>query len=428
MLHPAFIPTCLVMGLGVRMAFAIAFPVTPTSDAAWYMARARELATGFGYQEGGIPTAFWPVGWPAILAAGTLLLKSIPVTVITLNLIGAGVIMGLILWFAQKVLASDVVGRLGMFAYAIYPNHIAYTGMAMTETVYTAIAMGGFAVLICWRKMLWGPVVSGLLFGVATLIKPQSYLFPIGAIIALIIIYRDYSWRSALRGGVILYCLLFAVVLPWSMRNLEVFGEFVLVSTNGGTALLLGANDQITGEHFEYEYTPVYAQFNIPLDQRVARQVELDGKQMDRAVEWIKENTWAYVAWMPRKVFLLWYKDTDGFWALDESYPQAHVTVQVGKIVNQIYYMLVLLLSLPCALFSIRALIRRSESDMPLGFLFCMPIFLSLLAAIFTGQFRYHFPAMPYMMLAAAWTLVRFSELMRTSRSLDYVRHASPKD
>ncbi|MFX8285789.1 hypothetical protein ABTL53_19805, partial [Acinetobacter baumannii] len=53
--------------VGLR-ALAILGWVTPSSDADWYFARAAMLARGQGYlSNAGLPTAYWPPGWPMAL-------------------------------------------------------------------------------------------------------------------------------------------------------------------------------------------------------------------------------------------------------------------------------------------------------------------------------------------------------------------------
>jgi phosphoglycerol transferase MdoB-like AlkP superfamily enzyme len=40
----------------------------PVSDAKWYFDRAVSIVHGNGYAFDGVPTAFWPVGYPGFLA------------------------------------------------------------------------------------------------------------------------------------------------------------------------------------------------------------------------------------------------------------------------------------------------------------------------------------------------------------------------
>jgi hypothetical protein len=240
--------------------------------------------------------------------------------------------------------------------------------------------------------------------------RPQTMLFPAGALIALVLVTRDFRWRDALKAGLVLHLVLAATVLPWSLRNQRVLGDFVLVSTNAGVALYTGANDQATGDYFAWERGPLWAASGIAFEERVTRQVELDRRFQTLATAWIKANPGRYLALGPKKAALLWHKDSDGFWGLKQSHPRHEASLHAVQWANQVFYTVILLLAGLCFLAAARALLRRDEGLMPLGLLFCMPVFSTLLAFFFTGQIRYHYPAMPFLMVAAAWALVRLAK------------------
>ena len=52
-----------------------------------------------------------------------------------------------------------------------------------------------------------------------------------------------------------------------------------------------------------------------------------------------------------------------------------------------------------------RSVIRRDWQRAPLALLGCMPAFVTLTAFGFTGQIRFHFPAMPFIAAAAGIAL-----------------------
>lgn len=411
LLHPAFVPGCLVTGLAIRVLVALLLPVEQMSDSAWYVARAQEIVNTLSYEENGYPTAYWPVGWPAILAAGLWLFGSVKVAVIALNLTAATILMLIIPWYLRYLFQNETAARLGLLAYALYPNHIAYTGIAATELVYTALIASGFALLISGRDRMLLVSGSGLCFGIGTLVKAQTVAFPLGAIIALYLVYKNYRLSAALRAGTVVYACLLLVVLPWSLRNQAALGEFVFVSTNGGAALMIGANDHMTGDHFALEKSAAFARLGIPWSERVRRQVELNKRQKEAGKAWIKQHPLRYLAWIPLKIVMLWRKDTDGFYPYADTYPDHPGAVRSLQWLNQAFYVAVLALALPAAFIGLAGLIRRDEYRARIGLLFCMPVFVSLLAAIFTGQVRYHFPAMPFLVASAAliasWILER---------------------
>lgn len=402
-MHPWFLPGVICIGLVLRLAVVFLFPVDPVSDGLWYLQRARELLQGLGYQEGGYPTAYWPVGYPAILAVSMAIFGDGASSYVVLNLISALLIMWLILWFGRAMVRQEWVARIAVMAYAVYPNHIMYANQPVTETVYTALYMGALALLIGYRHRAGWLIVCGLLFGVATLVKAQTLLFPIGCLIVLWWAYADFTLSRAIKALLLVYMGLLFIVLPWSARNAEVLGKFVMVSTNGGVALMIGANEYATGDHLEVAKTPLIEKIGIPWEQRVARQVEWDARHKELAEAWIRENPKQYLALMPKKMALLWMKDTDGFWAVGDMYPRAEGYIRLAQWGNQLYYLAILLISLPCAWVAAKALLCRDRERARLALLFCMPIFITLLSAVFTGQIRYHFPAMPMLMITFAW-------------------------
>jgi hypothetical protein len=172
--------------------------------------------------------------------------------------------------------------------------------------------------------------------------------------------------------------------------------------------LLTGANDQATGDHFDWRDGPLWRASGIPYGQRIARQVELDHRFKAMATAWIRAHPGRWAALGLEKMAFLWRKDSDGFWMLEYSYPAAGAGIAVAQWANQLYYAGLLLLAAFCFAAAARAVLqRRDESRMKLGLLLCMPLFSTLLAFAFTGQVRYHYPAMPFVVVAAGWTLSR---------------------
>lgn len=410
------VPALLVLALSLRVALMMAFPQEAYSDGEWYMARAAEMSAGLGYQESGHPTAFWPVGYPAAAAASIIVFGPGLAGPLILNLIAAALILLLLLWFGRHVAGSELAGRIAILLYAIYPAHIAYTGAPLAETVSTAILMAAFALLIKAPSGFHRFVTAGLLFGAATLIRPQFVLFPAGALVVLWLAGRDLKWRNALSGTLALYVALFAVVLPWSLRNVDQLGSFVFVSTNGGVALVTGANDLATGEHMYVEHSPIWAEVGIPWEQRVVRQVEIDARLKDIAKQWIAEHPGDWLALGFRKMAYLWSKDTDGFWALAGTYPDRQPLWSALQWANQGYYLLVLGLGFIAFAAGALGFVRRREDEARLLLLACAPIFVTLLAFGFSGQTRYHHPAMPFVLVAAAWTIAHAWRRLTPSR------------
>ena len=283
----------------------------------------------------------------------------------------------------------------------MYPNNIAYVPLVLAEPLYTFLLLGASVALLSkrpWPNM----VVAGAVFGLATLVKTQTLLvLPVLAFLAFLQTWSLRSAaRSAVRTGAVL-CIALAVVAPWTIRNYRVFGTFVLVSTNGGTGLLAGNNPSMVGawgKNFSQD-DPLFAE----ADFSVKDQVEADRRARTLASDWIKDHPLQFIALIPQKLFRLWAPDGEGEWGYqDSSFYQEHLnSFRIARIVNQAYYALLLLLFL-AALWS---LLRRT-ADPPSYFGVGVVVAFSVICAIFSGQSRYHFPAMPFVFAYAAWFVI----------------------
>jgi len=408
------VPAIFALAIGLRLLLMIVMPQQPMSDGLWYMDRAHEMARGLGFQEQGRPTAFWPVGYPAALAASMIVAGPSLLGPMALNLAAAAAILALMFRFGALIGIGPLGLRIAGLLYAIYPAHIAYTGQTFSETLSTALVMAAFVVMVAGRARLWALIGAGLLFGAATLMRAQVMFFPIGALIAMALCFGDFGWRGLLRAVLPVHLALAALVLPWSIRNTVEMGAFIPVSTNGGIALYYGANDRATGDWYEWERTPIWdaTGVGIPYREHVYRQVELDQRFKALAKDWIVHHPGQWAALGLRKVMFVWRKDSDGLWGVDSSYPDLGRAFTIAQIVNQLYYIGVLLFGFAALAIAVPSLWRGGrrgvrEERRPILLLGCMPAFVTLTAFAFTGQVRYHYPAMPFLILAAGWLIAR---------------------
>jgi len=323
--------------------------------------------------------------------------------------------MMLIPWFARAVWIDGFGARMAMLLYACYPAHILYAGQPVTETVAVAMVMGAFALLIAGRRRPGLLILSGLLFGACVLVRAQILLFPIGAVIALWLVFRDMNWKRALLASTLVYAGIAVVVAPWTIRNERQMHAFVLVSTNGGESLYTGANEFATGDWFAWDRTPLWDRSGYPFSQRVEHQVEIDRAFHRLSLDYIKANPGHWTALGLKKIALLWRKDSDAFWSFDKVQPRGSAITMAAKAANQFYFLLIVALGVIALAAGARGLVRRDWTTAPLALLGCMPAFVTLTAFGFTGQTRYHHPAMPFLVIAAGWTLAALAR-MRSAR------------
>jgi 4-amino-4-deoxy-L-arabinose transferase-like glycosyltransferase len=405
LLHPIALPILFALYILPRV-LVILVPVTPTSDAAWYLNRATALALGQGYSESGVLTAYWPPGWPLTVA---ILFRWFGISLVTVKLfnLACSLLVGWLTWkLGGRLFNSELVGRLSLLLLAVYPNSIGYLPLAWTEVFYTCLLLSGtYAIIMC--RSLRGLIATGLIFGLATLVKTQSLLVVPFIFLSKILATKidpKQLFAVGLKCTTILV-VAFATILPWSYRNYRVFGEWVFVSTNGGLTLLTGNNPSARGD-----YTPDDP-LVTSLQRTVVNQVSIDKEAKQRSIRWIMENPKRFLQLLPLKAYRLWAPDGESEWWYQlgfESYTQyAHVFRGI-RYINQLFYV-----SLMIAFIVVGSLLVIGRFD-PLwrSFEWCLlpytvAAYQTLVALAFSGQSRFHYPVMPFIIMACGWLIVK---------------------
>ncbi|WP_408590071.1 ArnT family glycosyltransferase [Novosphingobium sp.] len=404
-----------LFGLFVALrVLAICGWVSPSSDADWYFARAAMLARGQGYlSNAGLPTAYWPPGWPMALSLAFRLGGISILTVGLFNLLSATIGAWLVLDLGRHLSGSEAAARLGLLLYAIYPNAILYVPLALTEVFYTTLLLGGCWLLVArprageagWPWL----VLAGTVFGMATLVKAQTLV--VVPLVLAIGLWRQGNVLGRLPATIGKALLLLGVaalvVSPWTARNKRELGAWVAVSTNGGITLLTGNNDSATGD-----FTPDDPVVRALDARRDLNELQYDAEAKRLGLAWIKAHPARFVGLMPRKAFRLWGPDGEGMWAWESGSP-AFAAVpwafKVLRVANQAFYIVLLGLFALAAWVQARArwLARQRLIDwwlLPFG----IALYPTAICVIFSGQSRFHYPVMPFVCLTAGWLLLRW--------------------
>lgn len=259
-----------LVGAALRLVAARLLPLTPRWDGYWYAALATELTHGDGYSSAGLPTAFWPPGLPAALAAVMSLgAPTVETATLTVNLVATGVAI-----FAAATLTDDIhIAKRSSFIIALYPGLVFWSLATMTETLTAALIVSSLALLRSDRKPL--VALSGAITGLAALVRPPSILLVLVSLVAAPAQHRVL--RFALCAG----CAL-AVVAPWAIRNTMILDGFAFVSTNGGSNLYIGTDPLAQGGYRRPEVSR--------LCPRVHGEVARDRCLTQRAIERVERE------------------------------------------------------------------------------------------------------------------------------------------
>jgi 4-amino-4-deoxy-L-arabinose transferase-like glycosyltransferase len=426
--HRYFVPLCLLVALLIRLSWVALVDAQPVSDFRWYYERGIDLAAGRGYSMGpdaywpenlppaalpseaeypanGRPTAYWPVGYPAFLGLlFTMFGPSLFVAKLANILLYLGILL-LAYIIARQLFRSELVGRMTLLVLVFYPNHIAYSSLLAGESLFLFLLMLAVALLlIAPTPRPWLFVTSGVIFGLACLVKPQAILAPalfFGASLITAVKRQRLSRRVA--HFVLLYLALGLTILPWIIRNYRVFEDFVLISNNGGINLLVGNNPFATGAYGHHQQMAAML-------SHVRGERDRDVAARAMAVDYMVNHPWETLERWPKKLWYLYRKDVEGI-----SWNEQGMNLTQGgrgkgamlalKVLAQGYYVLIVLAFLIMIILHLSEHRFQSHDQALPALGLWMALYFTLISLLTFGDTRFHFPVLPWVVMYAA-TLV----------------------
>jgi len=273
---------CISIGLILRLAWVWFFPAAPSSDGAIYINLTKEILAGHPYAMAG-SRAYWPPGYPIFLAPWVWAFNDATTAVIASNLflflVGAVGVLRL-----ASVVIDPAGARLALALFILWPNLVFQAGIPEKEQVLVALVPWILALAI--SRASWTSLPTGIVLGISTLVQPALQLFPV-VLIATWYLSNGNGFSRQLFGRFVMLLLgMVLVISPWTIRNYNVFGEFVLISTNGGYGLYGANNEWATGGYLD----------KTPVDLSQLPEVDADREGKRQGFAWIKSHPAQFVA------------------------------------------------------------------------------------------------------------------------------------
>ena len=381
--------------LALRLGYAAVAPPPPVSDETHYDVLARSLAAGGGYVEDGVATAYWPVGYPALIAAFYVAFGFHYLPIIIFQCV-LGAATAALTWRLASLFLNESSARAAGLIVALLPSQVAYAAR-----LFPAVLVGFVVVVASYVVIKYGRTVAaagaGLLTGAGALAAPV--LLPIPAAFFVIDLFVGRSWKRALTRALVAGAVTAAVVAPWTYRNWRVFGAFVPVSTNGGVNLWMGNNAGADG----YYYFPSAATNPLYV---VRDEVQRDRLGRKLAWDFIRRHPVAFVKLTIPKFANLYATDISAFQYGEKRYG-VDVAVSARRFPARMAQGLYALLWVGLIVELVK---RRRQVFSSVGAKFALaaalavPAFITAVYLVFFSLDRFHYPMLPFMaVVAAGW-------------------------
>lgn len=435
-----YVPALVAVAVLLRLAWMVVVPAEPVEDAAWYYKTGVAIAKGEGYSRNGMPTAWYPIGYPLFLGGVFSITGPSPTAGKIANLLLVLVTLLLVRKIGQTAFRSEVVGRLAMGGYALFPDSIFWSAQLASEPLFVALALGG-TLCVLHEPPRWSKVVlAGLLFGCAVSVRPVGMTLPFVVLLARVLQDRRHSsWGARLREFCVLCVLMALVVVPWTVRNYHVFGTLVPLSTSGGFNLVIGNNPVASGV-FQRDYatfqmvpepyrTPCATSFDkylwnpdgpalLGTTHETLNELSIDRACRRAAIRYVTEHPVNTIALFFKKAWLMYRADGGGaFHSMDQFARYGDEWLQAQKWARRVAHVtwLVLFGAFLGALIVLPRAARETVGDPPV-FPWFGVVFIALFTAftcVFYASGRYYAPMVPWICLYVAALIVWLLDLER---------------
>jgi hypothetical protein len=428
-----------VLAIALRVLWVVSFDPLPLADWKWFVDRAGEMVAGNGYAVDGEPTAYWPVGYPAFLAALFALFGQSLLVVETSQIALSVAIMALTIALCRQAFPDGRIAALSAMLLAIYPDYVAVVVLPYNELLFTAGLLLTHALMRGSSRPLMSALAAGVVFGGICLIKPQILFVPL-AILTTRTWLLGRAWHPVIVQAVALYVAALAFLMPWTLRNYLVFETLVLVSTNDGVNLFIGNNPDANGQ---YTYTPAMRERirrELPDTRGLSvqqRELAADEVQRRIALQYMAQHPMQLLSGIPAKLRNSFLRSGDPFVQIKDGLNSRltggarsltewqHLTLWRAGQVNQLFYLAALgtFVAIGAGMAWRSVSCHRAASGRSDELLFAesgmIVLYFAAVSAIFFGLPRFSMPLIPYLLIALSYALLACHDTIARFRQWD---------
>ena len=279
------------LGFIAHVILSIVVSPIPQSDALDYHEHALRLAKTHTYTANGFPTAYRPIGFPALLSFMYMIwpstifgyaLQSLLVSI-------SAILIALIL---KEYDASNAVSYVGSTLYLLLPMTWIQSMTFMSEPLAIMCMLISVFIHIAFQGMR-SRIVEGLFWGIAVLTRPIMIFSVIAILIHDIVKDNQKKTIIAFASGILI------AILPWMIRNTYVMGS-PMIASNTGINVFIGHNPEANGS---YKFVDEMHRFDGQSE------VEANASAITSAIQYIVKDPLYSLLLIPKKIAFLFASD-----------------------------------------------------------------------------------------------------------------------
>jgi hypothetical protein len=304
---------------------------------------------------------------------------------------------------------AEVLGLLTAALAAVYPYFALYAATLMTETFYITALLWSLERALVIRERLTQhqnigvglALTLGLSLGIAVLLRQSILPWVVVLFVWLLWIgQRMGQSRGVMKALATALVPIVLLILPFTIRNYQVYGHFLLLNSNAGYAMY-SAQHPMHGTNFQE-----FAAAPVPDDLAGLNEAQMDRELMRRGIGFVTAD--------PQRYLLLSLSRVRAYLDFSPSGASSPVNA-VGRVLAFAVFVPLMVFGLWLALRGARETARPSGKTRvgaltdflttPLGLILMFAVFYSVLHILTWAMPRYRLPVDAVLMPFAALAL-----------------------
>jgi 4-amino-4-deoxy-L-arabinose transferase-like glycosyltransferase len=378
------------LGFIAHVILSIVVSPIPQSDALDYHEHALRLAETHAYTANGFPTAYRPIGFPALLSLFYMIWPSTTFGYVLQSLL-VSISALLIALILKEYDAGNAISYAGSILYLLLPMTWMQSMTFMSEPLSIMCMLISVFIHIAFQGTR-SRIVEGLFWGIAVLTRPIMVF----SVIAILIhdIVKDNQKRTiiAFASGIII------AILPWMIRNTYVFGS-PMIASNTGINLFIGHNPEANGS---YKFVDEMQRFDGQSE------VEANASAFTSAMQYIVNDPLHSLLLIPKKIAFLFASDAylplQSFQIDGKSYRERMQNLPWWSYLLMIPGGFVMFVGVSHG----KKLLPQNQGMRNIAIIIGMIV----PCAIFFGTPRYHEPMIPFLLIAMMLGYAQYKKLL----------------
>lgn len=304
------------------------------------------------------------------------------------------------------------VGIVAGTLLTVFPSHIFYSTMVLTEVTYGTVITAIFLAFF-WRLRRSGGALDlrygfllGIATGVAAMIRGEAILLPL--VFGAVIWVGSSRRRGAAFAGVVVFGLA-VIISGWTLRNVVQMGSPILIST-GSSRMAQAHWDGADGGPNDDRVRELNALYpDVPFPER---EVKISQYSMRQGLKFMVTHPVKELSLVPQRLYFLYRHDhaaIDLIARRDASLSQA-AQDRLRTAADAYYFGLV-----AWALVGV-CLWWRVRREVALTFIGLVGSLSALVGIFYAGIDRYHASFVPFISLMAAPVIVMALNILRDAQ------------